>query len=88
MPRRVQLDRLTAHEAKEYLAAGQFPPGSMGTKIQAAIEFLLGVRRKQTRSAIITDHEHLRAALIGKVVFNVLRNRPIRRSALRRCATN
>jgi carbamate kinase len=34
------LDRLTATEAKKYLAEGHFPPGSMGPKIEAAIQFL------------------------------------------------
>ncbi|RJO74364.1 MAG: carbamate kinase [Myxococcales bacterium] len=60
------LDRMTAHEAKEYLAQGQFPQGSMGPKIEASVEYLLGVRHKQTRKAIITDHEHLRQAMTGK----------------------
>jgi carbamate kinase len=27
-------------EAKQYLAEGQFPPGSMGPKIEAAIAFV------------------------------------------------
>jgi carbamate kinase len=35
-----QLDRLTVTEAKKHLAEGQFPPGSMGPKIEAAIRFL------------------------------------------------
>lgn len=60
------LDHMTLHEAKEYLAQGHFPAGSMGAKIEASIDYLLGVRRKQTRKAIITDHEHLRQALSGK----------------------
>lgn len=34
------LDRLTVSEAKKYLQEGHFPPGSMGPKIQAAINFL------------------------------------------------
>ncbi|HYM69891.1 MAG TPA: carbamate kinase [bacterium] len=34
------LDRLTVSEARRYLDAGEFPPGSMGPKIQAAITFL------------------------------------------------
>jgi len=36
------LDRLTLYDAKKYLAQGEFPPGSMGPKIQAAIHFLEG----------------------------------------------
>lgn len=34
------LDRLTVEEAKKYLAERHFPPGSMGPKIEAAIQFL------------------------------------------------
>jgi len=34
------LDRVTVSEARRYLEAGEFPPGSMGPKIQAAITFL------------------------------------------------
>ena len=60
------LDHLTVHEAKEHLKAGQFPKGSMGPKIEAAIEYLQGVRRKQTRKVIITDHDHLRQSIVGK----------------------
>ncbi|MGQ9603625.1 MAG: carbamate kinase [bacterium] len=36
----VDLDLLTVAQAKEYLKQGHFPPGSMGPKIEAAIEFL------------------------------------------------
>jgi carbamate kinase len=39
-PAQVELDRLTVEEARGYLAEGQFPPGSMGPKIQAAVEFV------------------------------------------------
>ncbi len=60
------LDHMTVHEAKEYLKQGQFPEGSMGPKIQAAIDYLEGVRRKQTKKVIITDHENLRQAMQGK----------------------
>jgi carbamate kinase len=31
---------MTVSEAKQYMAEGQFPAGSMGTKVQAAINFL------------------------------------------------
>lgn len=39
-PDEVQLDHLTAQEASKYLGQGQFPQGSMGPKIQAAINFI------------------------------------------------
>ncbi len=34
------LDRLTVEEARRHLAEGQFPPGSMGPKIESAIAFI------------------------------------------------
>ncbi len=39
-PQQVELDRLTLDEARQYLGEGQFPPGSMGPKIEAAVEFV------------------------------------------------
>ncbi len=39
-PQQVELDRLTLDEARQYLREGQFPPGSMGPKIEAAVEFV------------------------------------------------
>jgi carbamate kinase len=56
------VDRMTVAEAQQHLAAGQFPNGSMGPKIEAAIEFV----KKSSREVLITDVEHLRDALEGK----------------------
>ncbi|MBI4435845.1 MAG: carbamate kinase [Candidatus Omnitrophica bacterium] len=53
---------LTMDEAKRYFAAGQFPAGSMGPKIEAAIDFLGNGGEK----VIITDGQHLLEALEGK----------------------
>lgn len=39
-PNEVKLDEMTVQEAKRYLEDGQFPPGSMGPKVQAAINFI------------------------------------------------
>lgn len=39
-PQEKSLDRMTIAEAKRYLAEGQFPDGSMGPKIRAAIHFV------------------------------------------------
>jgi carbamate kinase len=55
------IDRMTVAEAQQHLAAGQFPAGSMGPKIEAAIEFV----KKSSREVLITDVEHLRDALEG-----------------------
>src|SRR5262249_16268398 len=56
------LDRLTVDEAQRYLNEGQFPTGSMGPKIEAAIQFAAGTGK----SVLITDIEHLRDALEGR----------------------
>ncbi|HPS50733.1 MAG TPA: carbamate kinase [Bacteroidales bacterium] len=39
-PQEQSIDRLTIAEAKQYLEEGQFPDGSMGPKIRAAIHFV------------------------------------------------
>jgi len=41
-PRQAELATITADQAERYLSEGQFPPGSMGPKIEAALEFLAG----------------------------------------------
>lgn len=61
-PSQRELDRLTVAEAKKYLAEGQFPAGSMGPKIQAAIDFLEHGGKK----VIITQPHLLEEAIAGK----------------------
>ena len=39
-PRQAKLGSITAQEAERHLRAGQFPPGSMGPKVEAALSFL------------------------------------------------
>ena len=56
------IDRLTIPEAKKHLAEGQFPPGSMGPKMEAVVDFL----EHGGQHAVITDLEHLAAAVAGK----------------------
>ncbi len=64
------LDRLTITECRRYLNEGQFPAGSMGPKITAAVKYLeLG-----GKSALITDHAHLLKALEGKAGTRILRD--------------
>jgi carbamate kinase len=41
-PNQTSLERVTLSEIKKYHAEGHFPPGSMGPKIDAAIQFLEG----------------------------------------------
>ena len=56
------LDRLSTADAKEYMKQGHFPPGSMGPKIQAVINFL----EAGGEQAIITSIEKIKEALEGK----------------------
>jgi carbamate kinase len=55
------LDTVTLEQGREYLAAGEFPPGSMGPKIEAAVEFVA----RGGRECIITSAEHVARALCG-----------------------
>ena len=59
------LDRITVAQARRHLADGQFPPGSMGPKIEAAIDFLRGVRRGDA-CVIVCELEHMVEALAGQ----------------------
>jgi len=56
------LDRLTEEEARAHLRAGQFPPGSMGPKVEAALAFLRG----GGRSAIVTTPDRVLDGLRGR----------------------
>lgn len=55
------LPRLSQTEARKYLAEGQFAPGSMGPKIEAALDFL----SQGGRRVLITQAESLAEALKG-----------------------
>jgi carbamate kinase len=58
-PNQRWLDALTVSRAKEMLEHNQFPPGSMGPKIRAAVAFV----EKTGKEVLITDAEHLKDAL-------------------------
>lgn len=55
------LRTLSLRDAQQYLKEGQFPPGSMGPKIESAISFLEG----GGKSVLITEAHLLREALKG-----------------------
>ena len=61
-PSQRELAEITVGEAERLLAEGQFPAGSMGPKIRAAIDYI----RAGGREVLITDANHLKAALIGR----------------------
>jgi carbamate kinase len=56
------LDRMSLSEARQYLEAGEFPEGSMGPKIRAAIEFIT----RGGKEVIITSPAHLEEAIAGR----------------------
>jgi len=60
-PDQRDLDCATAEELSRYAAEGHFPSGSMGPKIQAAIEFVRG----GGRDVVITSPAKIRDALQG-----------------------
>ncbi|MFQ5604383.1 MAG: carbamate kinase [bacterium] len=61
-PDEILLDKLTVEEAKKYLAEGQFPMGSMGPKVQAAINFL----ETGGKLVVISSIEKTREAIHGE----------------------
>ena len=61
-PRERALERMSAAEAERHLNEGQFPPGSMGPKIAAAIRYL----RRGGKRVIITSLDRAHSALLGE----------------------
>ncbi len=55
------LDRIPAGEMRRHYEEGQFPPGSMGPKVESALRFLAAGGKE----VIITSYEHLLDALDG-----------------------
>jgi carbamate kinase len=62
---------LTVDEARQLLAEGQFPPGTMGPKVEAVIRFLEsgGLR------AVVTDPAHALEAMRGTAGTQFVRER-------------
>ena len=61
-PSQKALDHMSVDEAKGYLGEGHFPPGSMGPKIEAVVQFLEGGGRE----ALITSPQNIARALRGE----------------------
>ncbi|MFB1050959.1 carbamate kinase [Paraliobacillus sp. JSM ZJ581] len=62
-PSQQALDSISIEEARQYIAEGQFPPGSMLPKVEAALKF---VESKKGRKAIISSLERAKDAILGK----------------------
>jgi carbamate kinase len=67
-PRERALGEVSVGELKRHLAAGQFPEGSMGPKVRAAIEFVKGGGQR----AIITHLDDAFPTLCGSAGTHVL----------------
>jgi carbamate kinase len=61
-PQERPLDVMTVIQAQEHLDQGQFPRGSMGPKIEAAIEYI----QAGGQEVLITSARHLKAALLRR----------------------
>src|SRR5690606_1137447 len=61
-PDQKMISRMTLAEAERYFAEGHFPPGSMGPKIEASINFL----RAGGKKTIITSLENIERAINGE----------------------
>ena len=62
------LTAVTLDEIRRFVADGQFPPGSMGPKIEAAIGFL----EQGGRRTLITDPDSLPAAMEGRAGTHII----------------
>ena len=67
-PGRQWLDTITVAQARAYLAAGEFPPGSMGPKMEAAIE----VVEAGGQEGIVTCTEHVAPAIRGEAGTHIV----------------
>ncbi len=67
-PNQKAIDKMTVSEAKKYLEEGHFAKGSMEPKIRAIIWYL----ESGGKEAIITDPEHITAALEGKTGTHII----------------
>jgi carbamate kinase len=60
--------RLTASHAAQLLAEGEYPPGSMGPKVESAVWFV----RNGGRAAIVTSAERLNDAVDGNAGTRII----------------
>ncbi|MCR4676411.1 MAG: carbamate kinase [Sphaerochaetaceae bacterium] len=62
-PDEAWLSRMTVEEAEKYSAEGQFAPGSMLPKVQAAVMF---AKSKKGRECLITSLDKAKEAMVGE----------------------
>ncbi|MEE8410773.1 MAG: carbamate kinase [Myxococcota bacterium] len=59
------IDETSPGALREYLEGGEFPPGSMGPKIEAVLRYVEDDTGSPLRRAVITDYEHLIESMLG-----------------------
>lgn len=64
------LDKVTLKDVKEYLAEGHFPPGSMGPKIEAAIQFLESGGKEVIITSIEKAHQSVKKKAGTRIVHS------------------
>ena len=64
------LETMNIEEAKKYIADGEFAPGSMLPKVEAAMAF---VNSKEGRESLITSLESAKDGLAGKTGTKIVR---------------
>ena len=69
-PNQQYLDRLTVAEAEKHLADGQFPPGSMGPKMKAAINYL----KAGGKEVLISSVERAAEAIRGETGTRIFKD--------------
>jgi len=67
------LARMTASEARRHAADGHFPPGTLGPKIEAALDFLDRAISPAAR-VVITDLENMTKAVAGTAGTTIVRD--------------
>jgi carbamate kinase len=68
-PEQKFLKTLTTEQASRYLEDGYFPPGSMGPKVEAAVQFI----ERGGKRAVITSIEKIGDAVIGEAGTEIIR---------------
>ncbi len=68
-PDQTFLRTLTLREANRYLKQGHFPPGSMGPKVEAAVQFI----KSGGKRAVITSIQSIEEAVAGKAGTEIIR---------------
>jgi carbamate kinase len=71
-PDQANIDRMSVSEARQWAAEGQFPPGSMKTKVEGAILYL----ERGGRLSVISHLDAAGRALEGKTGTRIVPDRP------------